>query len=172
MARIIGFTGKMYSGKSTAAQILKEWIPNGVRLSFASDLKDLAKELGWNGEKDKKGRRLLQLLGTDVCRQCLGEDYWITKFQNKISRPIYADKVIIVDDVRFDNEAQMIKDLGGILIRIKRRNFGHWLAGLFKWHKSERKISEKYITLELSCRDGKVAEELQKIKKTLETLVC
>jgi hypothetical protein len=56
--------------------------------------------------------------GTEAHRDVLGEDIWVDA-----ALPVggyYAGRKIVVTDVRFPNEAQRIKDLGGYLVRIYR----------------------------------------------------
>ena len=57
-------------------------------------------------------RKLMQFFGTDICRKCKGDLYWVVKLQ------IPDADVLIVTDVRFQTEADKIKSLGGILVEI------------------------------------------------------
>lgn len=103
---IIGICGNgIGAGKSTFAKLLLNNLDNGYILPMAKALKDLATKIGWNGEKDEKGRTLLQLLGTDVCRHCISENYWVDRWQEQ-ARSIPAD-VFIIDDIRFQNEFEI-----------------------------------------------------------------
>lgn len=61
-------------------------------------------------------RQLLQLWGTDF-RRSENPDYWVDKTAERI---LSLDGYVFVDDVRFVGEAEMIKRLGGTLIRIER----------------------------------------------------
>ena len=70
---VVMLSGKIGSGKSTVAEALVDYInerfmekPHIVRarrFSFAKHVRDIAKALGWDGEKDEIGRRLLQTIG-------------------------------------------------------------------------------------------------------------
>lgn len=116
----IGIAGKMGTGKSTVAKMIAEKI-NGKIVPFAKPLKDLATQMGWNGVKDEKGRRLLQLLGTECGRECIGEDIWISHWLYEIHKRENNGYHIIADDVRFENELNVIRvHPNGILIKIKR----------------------------------------------------
>lgn len=53
---------------------------------------------------DVKNRRLLQIIGTEIGRQLLGKDIWITRTQQLI-RGYEAIDFAFSDDLRFDNEA-------------------------------------------------------------------
>lgn len=106
----VGFMGLAGSGKDTAAKALTAhgW----VRTGFADELKKLAWTLGWNGMKDEKGRRFLQDLGMAV--RGYNENYWV----NYLAARLFSNETYVFTDVRFPNEAKLIKDRGGILIRI------------------------------------------------------
>ena len=55
-------SGKAGAGKDTCGEYL---VSLGYkRYAFADELKEIARELGWNGEKDEKGRTFLQELGS------------------------------------------------------------------------------------------------------------
>lgn len=60
-------------------------------------------------------RSLMQYWGTEY-RRTQDPDYWV-KLAMKKSASYY---LVVIDDVRFPNEAQAIKDANGILIRINR----------------------------------------------------
>jgi len=107
---IIGFAGKAYSGKTTAAEMT-----GFQRMAFADELKRIATEVfGWDGKKDKKGRRLLQVIGTE-CGRAYDPDFWVRKLECRIAEisvwPTIPD--VAIDDVRFNNEARMIRERGG-----------------------------------------------------------
>ena len=56
MKQVIAIHGKMHSGKSTVAEHLAK-NTHGVIKPFAKPIKDFATLLGWDGLKNKKGRR-------------------------------------------------------------------------------------------------------------------
>jgi hypothetical protein len=119
---VIGITGIMYAGKTTVGKMLslKVYGHESHIFPFGASLKRRAYELGWDGVKDEKGRRLLQLLGTEICRQCIDPNYWVVAWQNDNLHYIRDRKLdwVFIDDVRFLNEAKMVKDMGGHMIRI------------------------------------------------------
>jgi dephospho-CoA kinase len=107
---VILFSGKAGVGKTTSAMLLKVLLENKYvvrRASFAESLKDIAFQMGWNGEKDKKGRKLLQDIGY-VGRE-YNKNVWVSKtLNNALSDPFPPD-IIIIDDWRFPNEIDFIK---------------------------------------------------------------
>ena len=114
---VIGFGHKARNGKDTAAGIFQTVLGGAARrYAFADALKAVARVSFGMKEKDGK---LLQALGTDVYRHA-NPDIWtdVMYWTLKEHRPQFA----LITDVRFPNEAEMIKDMKGILIRCIRRN--------------------------------------------------
>ena len=137
---IIGLIGLNGSGKSTVASILEQKYNFNID-SFAKPVKDIASVIfNWNREKldgmteesrkwreekdeewskilnkDITPRMILQMIGTEFGRDMLGENIWIESLKKRSE-----NKNIVISDVRFVNEAENIKNSGGVLIRIKR----------------------------------------------------
>ena len=147
---IIALHGPMGSGKSTFSNELKEVFESHGRdvaiLPFAKPLKDMASSIGWDGKKDEKGRKLLQLLGTEVCRNCISKSYWTDKWLNTAA--MLDVDVVICDDLRFKSEYDMLADLAGHKVALCKiygrgynKGFWHWLrstVGLL--HSSEKQM--------------------------------
>lgn len=118
---IIAFAGGMGTGKTTAAGLIKKASDSSIILNFAAQVKNIARDcFGWDGIKDEKGRRLLQIIGTEAGR-AYNPDIWVEDMRKraKICKDLgYLN--IIIDDLRFDNEADFIHSLGGYIILIKR----------------------------------------------------
>ena len=70
-------------------------------------------------------RELLQRLGTEFGRQCIADDIWIRCWESRVKRY----DTVVTDDVRFLNEAQAVKAIGGQMWKIVRssavRNTDH-----------------------------------------------
>ncbi|MDR1914819.1 MAG: hypothetical protein LBQ68_10125 [Clostridiales bacterium] len=106
--RVILISGKARHGKSTMARYLEDGITKigkrVMRLAFADYVKFVsAKYFGWNGEKDQKGRHILQYVGTDLVRS-RDENFWvdnIIRFSKIIERDM---DYVLIDDWRFPNE--------------------------------------------------------------------
>ena len=70
-------------------------------------------------KKDKDSRRLLQVYGTDIMRRKHGDDIWARYVNAWIKVHKFRGKeVIIIPDIRFENEAKYIKSNQGLLIKI------------------------------------------------------
>lgn len=129
---LLGIAGKAGSGKSTAAQVLLD--AGWARVKFAGPLKDMMRALGLDDrhiEGDLKDvpcdllqgqtpRYAMQTLGTEWGRDCIGRDFWIDLARRRISLAMSAGLNVVVDDVRFENEAQVIRDLGGLVLGLER----------------------------------------------------
>jgi hypothetical protein len=66
-------------------------------------------------------RRLLQTMGTEWGRETIHPEIWIRILQEKI-RVCWelGHNNIVITDVRFDNEAEMILEEGGVVFRVER----------------------------------------------------
>jgi hypothetical protein len=150
---LIGLTGKAGSGKGVSSVVLTSFakgdgVPATV-MSFAKPIKDFARLLGWNGEKDEKGRRLLQILGVEIGRECFYENFWIDKWQSAVADFMGKNgsrALVVCDDVRFENEAVHIRSRGGVVARISGRG---GLGGAASAHSSERGIPDSLVDVEV-----------------------
>lgn len=61
-------------------------------------------------------RHLLRTLGTEWGRQCIHPSLWLQSFKSRLG----GLHQVVVDDVRFANEAQLIQQLGGELWLVRR----------------------------------------------------
>ena len=65
-------------------------------------------------------RHMMQTLGTEWGRACIHPDFWVMIARAKAERILADGGSVVIDDVRFPNEAAMIRELGGELWRIER----------------------------------------------------
>jgi hypothetical protein len=65
----------------------------------------------------KSPRELLQTLGTEWGRNLVNEDLWLILARQKL---LSMGPGMVVSDVRFDNEAEWVRKLGGRIIHVKR----------------------------------------------------
>lgn len=124
---LIGLSGYAGSGKDTAAAMLTGYTVQkfarklkriaGLMLNVPeSFFEDPANKAKYLPDWGMTVREFLQRLGTDAVRDTLHPDAWVVA--------LFADfdpsDRWVVTDVRFPNEAQAIKDRGGVVVRIKR----------------------------------------------------
>jgi hypothetical protein len=129
---IIGISGKIKSGKSTAVDFIKKFDNRFIEKQFAYKLKAIAALLTGddiNKYQTQEGkaehlplwnmtrREILQKLGTDALRNNFHQQVHVKGLIADINP---ATDHVIVSDVRFRNEADFIKELGGVIIRINR----------------------------------------------------
>lgn len=128
---VIGFTGKKGSGKTEAARMVSASF-GFAPVSFADPLRIVcATVFGLSDEelldrelKEKplsrwpfvSPRYLMQVVGTDMFRKHFPE-VWIKAFQRIC---LHHGVNVVVADVRFLNEANAIKELGGWVVRVDR----------------------------------------------------
>ena len=108
---IIAMSGRKGHGKDTVAKWFMDYLRHekACRLAFADPIKSMASNVfGWDGKKDAKGRKFLQLLGTEVGR-CYDDRLWIDKVVQKIKDS--QDRFIFITDLRFPVELQVLKEL-------------------------------------------------------------
>ena len=128
--RVIGILGVAGSGKTLVSKHLSE--QHGyTRMRFADPIKRMLKALGLTDEQldgDAKmtglpqfggatPRAMMQSLGTEWGRRQVYGDIWINVLRAEAMR---CTTPLVVDDVRFPNEATLIKDMGGVLWRVYR----------------------------------------------------
>lgn len=157
--KIIGVTGLKRAGKDTIADYLY-YRYNYQKRHFATPIKSMISALLRHIEienptlyvDDQKEinlpvlnvsyRKLAQTLGTEWGRGLIDNDIWI----NIAKHHCKNNNFVCFADVRFDNEAKLIADLGGIIIKINRGSNEY----LMDIHPSELGISDKYINYTIS----------------------
>lgn len=132
---IIGLMGYAGSGKDEVAKILVNKF-NFERRAFADKIRDILYEMnpmtggeplqirvdsdGWDKAKQHpEVRRLLQKLGVSA-RTHIGENVWV----NSALFKLFANNLYVISDVRFENEVNAIKIIGGEIWRIERPGVG------------------------------------------------
>lgn len=155
--RIIALTGQMGSGKTTATNRLVELLTKSgheVRIiKFAAPMYDMQKyiyERAYLDQPKVKDRKLLQWLGTDWGRS-INEDLWSGIWELDVKHANFFSNrnlVILTDDVRFDNEAKRVRDLGGAVFNIlsDHESRAQRIPLLNTTHASELGVSAEHIT--------------------------
>lgn len=150
----VAICGKICSGKSTLTDKLMKRYPKLIKKSFAGKIKELAVELFGMKEKDRK---LLQDIGTNM--RLIDPDVWVNYIING------TDDNVIIDDLRFENEARLLKQHNWIIIRLnitdelQRKRIIETYPDTYQDHlnnlnhESELEISklDQYIDLDLDC---------------------
>ena len=153
--RLVGIAGRAGAGKSMVAYRLAQLSDYRV-MAFATPLKRMAVNFlvdnyGYDQshaelylahktikipELGVTMRHLLQTLGTDWGRQLIDPYLWTNIAADEIAEHMeWTD--VVVDDVRFESEASLIRDFGGLVIHLVRP------GGVIDHHASEAGIAIK-----------------------------
>ena len=169
----IGLIGKLGSGKTTAAKhIATEYCYK--RYSLAAPMREIVRIVYPHmDKKDPRYRQLMQKLGTDWFRS-YDEDVWVNVLLFRTSLETHP---VVVDDVRFVNEARTLLEKGWLLIYIdtsdevrKQRcveRDGHWVESVL-YHPSETQVEEAAQYAQYSI-DGDL--ELDEFLEELDEIV-
>jgi hypothetical protein len=107
-------------------------------------------------------RRILQLLGTEGGRELFREDIWIKRAELELRKYQEADTGMVVADVRFPNEAQWIREMGGLLIHVVRPG----MESVAPAHASEAGYSDDLKDVIL-YNDGTIEDLYKKVDNVL-----
>jgi hypothetical protein len=172
---IVGFVGKKGSGKTTAADALvaehgfrkhnfKDTLIAEIKHKMPAVLHELVnvyEKIDYDGmnpwtverlfkEKPPLMRALLQNYGTEV-RRADDPMYWVDAWGQLASA--LSEQDIVVDDVRFENEAQAVRDMGGVLIRVMKDSFDYPIVDA---HASETEQDSIVVNHEIKVKEGEV----------------
>jgi hypothetical protein len=136
--KVIGLGHKARNGKDTTAAVFQDYFGSSCRrYAFADPLRAICRVVYGMTDKDAP---LLQIVGTEIFRQgktrartsdgrevmhprgldaAPDPDVWVRTTFSTIGeqQPLVA----VISDVRFPNEAEMVKQMGGTLIKCVRR---------------------------------------------------
>lgn len=187
--KLAGTTGFKRSGKDTTGDHMQD--EHGyISLSLAGNLKKACGAVFTFSDAQLYGdqkevidprwkhtpREILQKVGTELFRERLAElcdhidnDIWIKSLEIKMMDMYRQDPVnnnkFIITDVRFDNEAEFIKRLGGVMIRVNR--FDYTDEEVSKMHKSERSIPLMDVDYDIDNR-GTLDDLYRKVDEIIE----
>ena len=135
---LIGLTGRARSGKTTAAEYLVGTYPlehyafadplrDGLMAIFNLDPTDFEGDrkeqpLAW---LERSPRQLMQSMGTEWARNTVHPDIWVKLAAQNLdymTNALGAVLGFVVSDVRFENEAHLIRRRGGTVIHIARND--------------------------------------------------
>ncbi len=154
--KIIGITGRARSGKDTLAHFLVDhhgYVRVGLAdplRGFVSTITGLTTEeltdsslkeapLPWLGGISP--RRMMQTLGTEWGRDLVDDQLWLKVAQRAIEKAQRNGAPgVVIPDVRFDNEAEMVRAMGGEVVLLTRDG-----TAAVEAHSSESGVSEHLI---------------------------
>ena len=145
--KLIGICGHSGAGKDIAGEYLHKTRDNTYKLAFADPLKAAASEMFGipilefydpdykevpNEFWGVSPRKIAQFFGTEMVRDTLhklipevADNFWVTRMAHKLTGQgeqveYDEDDVVIITDVRFQNEYDWIIAQGGIIIHLTR----------------------------------------------------
>lgn len=171
--KLIGIAGFKHSGKNTAAQA----IPDRIEMAFADPVKRMLltglglthaqlydqafKEVPMPEYDGLTPRELMVSLGSGWGRQVLS-DMWVRAVARQIEKARSEGCTIVVTDVRMENEAQMIRDQGGVILHLRRGPRENW------WKRLARRFTKPDTEQYLKPRPGDVIIENDSDVKDLQ----
>lgn len=139
--QLLALYGPQRAGKSEAAKAIAV-LPGWQRMSFAGPLYDMLSTLVGRDARllDKREpaeelcgktvRHALQTLGTEWGRDMIGGSLWLDALRRNITAA--ADKGVVgvvIDDLRFTNEYQFLRELGARIVEVRRESLDVAPAG-------------------------------------------
>lgn len=154
--QVVGFVGLISAGKSTAANVLVEnrgykavafagalkdavaaifsWPRNLLegdtlesrefRETVDTTWQNRIGDLDIIAGRPVTPRLILQLMGTEVLRTHFHTDIWVLSVMKKIESDINSS--FVITDARFKNEINLVRGVGGKIVRIKRGPDPEW----------------------------------------------
>jgi len=126
---------------------------------------EICSKSGKSTEDEASVRDLLQVIGTDVFRK-MSLNFWVNVFKLRMGRETYdtdtssTPDVVFVTDIRFQNEVEAVKSLGGYVVKIERQQYSDN-------HDSEACVDEIDETLFDEILEGPSIEGLDNLKENV-----
>jgi len=164
MSMIIGLAGRAGSGKSTCANFLEskgfkkdayaKIMKEAVAVMFGVPLSTLLGDITVKSQVDPYWdmtyRHMLQQFGTEACRKTFGGDVWEKALWRQYTYPLMRPaEGLVIEDVRFPNEAEAIRHRGGFVIEIVRPSTITKKKWWQREHASERPLPRRLIDLQV-----------------------
>ena len=178
--KLVGLLGTKGVGKDTVADYMVSH-NNFDKRAFASPIKEACailfqlpiarfegegKEL-CDQEHGLSPRQMMQLVGTDFFRDKVSQDFWIDHFKRWYAAHD-PSRSVVVTDVRFQNEVDVIKALGGVVVRVTRpheheqeQNGRHTMPDTHITEQGVAKVQGVDVSIE---NDGSLEELYDKVK--------
>lgn len=175
---LIGLTGAALAGKDSVGEHLRT--SHGfLAKAFADPLRDglkvmlglrdehfapAAKEVAidWIG---KSPRELMQTLGTEWGREQVCRQLWVTHMARRIKKPLRSGLNVVITDVRYVREAELIHRHGGEIWRIVRPAGPRTGHGEHTSEKESRRIIADYDLV----NDGTLDDLWEQVDDTLSS---
>ena len=179
---ILGFTGKMGTGKSTLCSYLelksdkqrvrinfKDALVEEMKKNFDPVMNKIAAFYGIDKnllfqEKPPIMRALMQCYGTEV-RRGDDPDYWTKQWKKKVTGATEKGYDVLTDDVRFRNEAEAVREVGGVVIRVVRSDIQETGS-----HQSEVEMDSIVSNFEILSVKGELGSSYDQLENIIRSL--
>jgi len=181
-AKVVGVAGRAGHGKGATADYLVR--RHGfVRVKFATYLKAMLRamlrEMGVPHETiermlegdlkevptpllgGKTPRWAMQSLGNEWGRDLIASNLWVDAWKYKVELLAAEGRKVVVDDCRYENEAQAIRSFGGVIVFVERPG----VTVTSNSHVSERFEFQSDLTI---LNDGTISQLHERINLALE----
>ena len=148
--RVLCISAKAQHGKDTAAALIKEYLEAQGKRVLITHYADLVKFVctkffNWDGQKDEKGRTLLQYVGTDVISS-QQPSYWVDFVISILKFFENEWDYVLIPDCRYPVEVtRMSTAFETQILRIERPNFESGLTEKQKQHVSETSMDNYFF---------------------------
>ena len=148
--KLIGLHGKAGAGKDFIASTC---LSDYFKFALANHFKiDVVRKYIFTYEevfetKPAHVRHRLQQIGTEENRDVYGADTWIHAAETWIHSIHLANNVnkFVISDIRFDNEAEWVRNKGGVVIKIESDRGRGGMDSTALAHSSEAGVSDDLI---------------------------
>lgn len=186
MTLIVGMASRAGCGKNTAVDffVYNNETGKARHLAFGDGVKKATAAMFnipiFNLYKNKEAvserwgityRTMMQKVGTEFARNIIDKDFWVTYLMPDMENLLRQEPdTIFITDVRFDNEAKWITNMGGVIIKIHRSGFLH-LLGKEAEHESELGIDDSLVDYHIS-NEGSSHDLGQSLAKIINDIKC
>lgn len=171
--KILAISGHAQNGKDTVAGLLRDSLKADGNRVLVAHYADLLKYMcrtffDWDGNKDEKGRHILQYVGTDIIRK-QAPDFWVDFISSVLTYFKENWDYVLIPDTRFPNEIDKLISNGFdvIHIRVVRPNFESPLTEEQQSHPSETALDNVNPDFYI-YNEGSMDELKEKINKWIQ----
>lgn len=172
--KILAISGHAQNGKDTVAGLIKNSLKADGNRVLVAHYADLLKYMcrtffDWDGNKDEKGRHILQYVGTDIIRK-QAPDFWVDFISSVLTYFKENWDYVLIPDTRFPNEIGKLISNGFdvVHIRVVRPNFESPLTKEQQSHPSETALDNVNPDFYI-YNEGSVGELKVKINEWIKT---